>query len=159
MKQRARLVTFRPSFPYLLSIVVAFLACLALLLTAQPADAHRFGYGRGIPTAEGRNHPPTPHSEVMRAIEVATAEFGVSHSRALAIAKCESGHNPFNSNGTHDGLFAQSRKYWASRVAAFNAAVPHNPVSGTVWNAFDNARVSARMMKLRPSLADWEQCL
>lgn len=152
MARRARLVPYSLLTVAAL-VVTAFVVATIFFFTALPADARR------QPTHADRSHPPTPHSEVLRALEVASREFGVSHSRMTSVAKCESGLNPFNSNGSHHGLFAQWGKKWADRVRAFNQRNPNNPVSGTVWNAFDNARVSAEMMRLNPSLSDWRACL
>lgn len=155
MARRDRLVT-RPIFSYLLIVALALVMCAAVLLTATPAKA---AGRRAQPTNVTRNHPPTSASEVTRALQVASTEFGVSLARITSIARCESGLNPFNSNGSHDGLLSQSRRYWPGRVRAFNQRHPDNPVSGTVWNVFDNVRVSAEMMATNPSLSDWVQCL
>lgn len=155
MARRVRLSP-RPISAYLSAAVLSLALLVTVTVTASPAGA---AVRRPSPTYLTRNHPPTPQSEVMRALQVSSAEFGVSLSRMTSIASCESGLNPFDSNGSHDGLLAQSRRYWPGRVRAFNQRHPNNPVSGTIWNAFDNARVSAEMMDMNPSLSDWEQCL
>src|SRR2546426_7694607 len=37
-------------------------------------------------------------------------------SKALSVAKCESGFNPKASSGSSDGVFQQNRTYWPGRA-------------------------------------------
>lgn len=65
---------------------------------------------------------------------------GLDGEAAVRVARCESSLNPSATNGSHDGLFQQSRAYWSGRAAQYG-------VSGR--SAFDpvaNVTVSAGMV-------------
>jgi hypothetical protein len=96
-----------------------------------------------------------PCSEVDRAITEAAAEFGVDETAMRRTAKCESTFDPYARNGQYGGLYQQASSYWGDRVGDFNANVDPD-VSGGIYNPFDNARVSARMMT--QSSSHWPNC-
>ena len=133
-------------------LLAVFVALLSVLhwASAEASDKYRF-----------RGRPPIPASEVERAIQESLDEFGLRPKERLiySVLDCESGRDSYESNGSHDGLFSQSRKHWRGRVESFNRAHPHYPVTGDVFNAFDNVRVSFWMMRNKPSMSDWIECL
>lgn len=92
--------------------------------------------------------------EVKRALLGAAIEFGVDGHRLNRIVACESGGNPNASNGSHHGLFQQSGKYWSGRVAEFNREVEYD-VGGRIYDAEDNARVSAWMLSKPGGIKHW----
>ena len=57
--------------------------------------------------------------------------FGASCSKALRVAKCESGYNPRATNGQYRGLFQIGVRTHAARIAA------HHDSDGRAWTADD----------------------
>ena len=67
----------------------------------------------------------------------------------LATATCESGLNPYATNGWHRGLFQQDPSYWPARAAGagFPGADAYDPVA--------NAFVTMHMVSSGYSLSHW----
>ena len=123
-----------------LAAVAATFALTALVPSS--AAAHSTG---GLYACDYQStYGDIPCSEVDRAISGSASEFGVDEMAMRETIRCESGFNPFATNGSYMGLFQQSTDYWGERVAEFNANVEVD-VPGDYYNPFDNARVSARM--------------
>jgi hypothetical protein len=137
-----------------MSLIAKFLmSVLAFASTSQPAVAEEVVYTR-------HDRPPIAASEVERAIQESLDEFNLRPRESFIreIMDCESDGNPYATNGSHDGVFSQSKRFWRGRVEAFNRAMPHYPVSGDAFNAFDNIRVSFRFMAAG-KWSHWAACL
>lgn len=117
---------------------------LMLTLATGPAEAHH-----------RKRHRFYEASDPVRGVILTAAgEFDLDGNRVMRIAFCESRYNP-NVGRAHIGLFQQSRRYWAGRVRAFNAAHPEKPVSADIRDPVANARVSAWMMSQRGGFKHW----
>ena len=131
------------------------LAATAGLLFLAPVSAGAQS-GGGLSACDYRpSYRHIPCGEVDRAIQVAANEAQVDETRMREIVRCESTFDPFATNGPYKGLFQQDSGSWAGRVQDFNAHVDPD-VSGDINHPFDNARVSARM--LRASASHWPNC-
>lgn len=126
----------------------------------QPIPSHRPA-PTGSPNHQIRHadnclYGATPSPEVEQTIRAAAAEFGVDAERMLRTADGESDFTPsrVGPGGSFLGLFQQAKQYWAGRVADFNQHVQPN-VGGDIFNAADNARVSAWMMS-RQGWGPWQ---
>ena len=135
---------------------IAAAAATAGMLVLAPASAGAHSTSGGLSACDYRaSYRDIPCAEVDRAIKVAANEAKVDENRMRQIVRCESKFDPFASNGRYKGLFQQDVNSWAGRVQDFNDHV--NPdVSGDIHHPFDNARVSARM--LRSSASHWPSC-
>jgi hypothetical protein len=69
--------------------------------------------------------------------------YGVSVSKALSVAKCESGYNPkaYNPAGPWAGVYQQDTDYWAQRAKKFG-----HP-GESVFQAYANIDVSLKMAR------------
>lgn len=124
--------------------------------------AMQFSPAQASPRHKFKARPPTPASEVERAIQESLDEFHLRPKEPVirSVIGCESGYDPYNSNGSHDGLLSQSRRYWQGRVADFNRGHPQYPVTGDPFNVFDNVRLSFWMMTQKSGLErNWKACL
>jgi hypothetical protein len=85
-----------------------------------------------------------------------TIYCGVNHwavpggvSKALDVARCESGLDPLAYYNGNAGVFQQNLRYWPARHAAYNSAVgPLLDTGASVYNARSNVLVSIRMAHL-----------
>lgn len=123
------------------------LVSLALILAlASPAVAHAEKVrdpGRYCRTSEGNGWS---NKDVGQAIRCAADRWHVSGgpSKALSVARCESGLNEHSRNACCSGVFQQHRAYWRSRRRHFD---PHHgwKLKNGVENARVNVVVSIRM--------------
>lgn len=101
------------------------------------------------------------------AIAEGASRFGVNFDRFGTLAICESEANANNTNGSHDGLYSQSRRYWTKRVSDFTKATGIS-IDPNIRNPRSNALVSAWMISARRNSpyskshnglpSDWQQC-
>lgn len=84
-------------------------------------------------------------------IRAAFAQMGVGWQadKAVDVAVCESTLNPRATNGSHDGLFQQSRAYWAGRAATYGMA------GRSAYDPWANSIVSAGMVRDTGGWSHW----
>ena len=71
----------------------------------------------------GTKRPPVAGpAEIIAKINAASAAKGIDGNRVAAIAKCESGFNPYADSGYYKGLFQHDPNFWASRAAKYGFA-------------------------------------
>lgn len=84
-------------------------------------------------------------------IRAAFARQGIGWrgDEAVRVATCESGLNPGATNGSHDGLFQQSRAYWSGRASQYGFA------GASAYDPWANAMVSAGMVRDTGGWSHW----
>lgn len=90
-------------------------------------------------------------SDVQRLIRCAVSHFPVDggYTKALAIARCESGLDPDAYYAGNAGVYQQRVAYWPPRKAGYNRATGDRlEASGGVYHARTNVLVSIRMAHL-----------
>ena len=68
----------------------------------------------------GTKRPPVAGpAEIISKINAASAAKGIDGNRVAAIAKCESGFNPYADSGYYKGLFQHDPNYWPARASKY----------------------------------------
>lgn len=123
---------------------VLALAVVALFLTVPQAQAHQLpSVAHHCRVSDGNGWS---NKDVAQGIRCAASKWHVpgGTSKALSVARCESGLDEHNSYAGHDGVYQHDRRYWASRFRHLN---PHHgwKLVSSVWNARTNIVISMRM--------------
>jgi hypothetical protein len=87
------------------------------------------------------------HKDVRQSIRCAATKWHVpgGPSKAVRIARCESGLNPRARLGQFSGVFQQGSSWWRGRFRQYNPNHGYK-LSRSIWNARSNIVVSVRMM-------------
>ncbi|MCA9347889.1 hypothetical protein KC867_00605 [Candidatus Saccharibacteria bacterium] len=81
---------------------------------------------------------------LIQTFDTVASQYNLDARGLLGLAACESTLNENATNGTHDGLLQQSRRYWLGR---YERAKKKNPaIQNNIRNGYSNLAVSAEMM-------------
>jgi hypothetical protein len=118
-------------------------------LTATPAAAYENHYTHHqIDTCHMRRNDRFNDAEVRDTIRCAARAFGVSVTKSLNVAWCESKYktDAYNSGG-YAGVYQQSIRYWPPRQNAYDPGRGRWDIRESVRNGRSNVLVSIRMVR------------
>lgn len=121
-------------------------AALAITTTAAFAAGRTTDQQRADIRFQHLENPKWTTTEVVKTIRAAVRRWPVpgGSTKALSVARCESGLNERASNGgDYLGVFQQSARYWPGRQNAYDSARWH--LGERAFNARANIIVSVRM--------------
>lgn len=116
------------------------------------------GLMAGAPVAAGCNveiHRTT--NPVLNSIDRASSRYNLSAIGLLGLTGCESGFDPYASNGPYESYLQQGEQYWFKRWKNYNKANPNDQVPNDIHNSDSHYMVSGSMMTTIKSIRqNWE---
>lgn len=133
-------------------IVLALVAAVSLNALSAAAGGRVKDSNEFCRTSDGNGWS---HKDVRQSIRCAAGKWHVpgGPSKAVSIARCESGFNPHARLGQFSGVFQQGSSWWRGRFRQYNPNHGYK-LSRSIWNARSNIVVSIRMMH-NVGLAPW----